>query len=877
MIICDIKALRNEADVEQSFVRPLLKLLGYSDTAIIPKASLDALDVRGMRGQKQAKYRPDFALQVGSSLRFLIEAKAPSEDLDEHEWQPRGYAILLNGTPKGKIIDRYLLTNGLETRVYDPTLNKVERTFSFASVGASKSIEILKELIGPTANKINAPAASSEIRLKKLPLQQINQIFSWCHQLIYRKDHISQAQAFTEFVKLISLKLMSDREIKARFPAIITQDEIVVPSNEVNFSLDWLARHKAQAANPMSDIQFQKFMRDRESEIALGIRKRMFDTKEGIELNPDTIEGVVRKLEGVFLFGIDADLNGRLFETFLNATMRGKDLGQFFTPRSLIKLGVGLAQLQVRAAIPGGGFHTDTVVDACCGSGGFLIDALAEMWARADKLPLTNAEIAAEKHRIANEHIVGMDVANAPKLARIARLNMYLHGDGGAKIFHVNALDKDVADRPTDAPEVVAEKKELRKMLETAAFDVALTNPPFAKALDRTTEDEALILSQYEISKAKELKGGSVRSNLLFIERYRDILKPGGRLVTILDDGLLSGDDYGWFRNKLRLWFNIKAVVSLPGDAFQRSNARVKTSFVVAERRADDDQSAQAPIFMYACRYVGLDDPKRQRARAGDSDMRSSAKAEIETVLSEFKNFQEGKSDAYRFPAGDDSDRLDAKFRMFEPGRKVNAWSASGFDVGPMSNFMNPRAYAAGEFVPGDSEETVRVMVVRYTGAADEAEEVVPKDGSYGKLYPVKTGDIVISNIAASYGSIAVVPPELDGSVVSSEYTVLIANGQYDPKILQLILRSPEVRADILLSSSGANRTRTRWDLMKDVFIPYPNSDTLKEVRKQIAAGERARREADEAFALAQKTTEQNLNLRSSTATTVLEAFRPPK
>jgi len=44
----------------------------------------------------------------------------------------------------------------------------------------------------------------------------------------------------------------------------------------------------------------------------------------------------VRRLEHTFLFGIDVDLNGRLFETFLSATMRGKDLGQFFTPRSIV-------------------------------------------------------------------------------------------------------------------------------------------------------------------------------------------------------------------------------------------------------------------------------------------------------------------------------------------------------------------------------------------------------------------------------------------------------------------------------------------------------------------------------------------------------------
>ena len=40
------------------------------------------------------------------------------------------------------------------------------------------------------------------------------------------------------------------------------------------------------------------------------------------------------------------NLNGRLFETLLNTTMRGKDLGQYFTPRSVVKLGVKLARLR---------------------------------------------------------------------------------------------------------------------------------------------------------------------------------------------------------------------------------------------------------------------------------------------------------------------------------------------------------------------------------------------------------------------------------------------------------------------------------------------------------------------------------------------------
>jgi type I restriction enzyme M protein len=58
------------------------------------------------------------------------------------------------------------------------------------------------------------------------------------------------------------------------------------------------------------------------------------------------------------MFGIDEDLNGRLFETFLSATMRGRDLGQFFTPRSVVKMMVRVARLRCTPD------HQDRVLDA---------------------------------------------------------------------------------------------------------------------------------------------------------------------------------------------------------------------------------------------------------------------------------------------------------------------------------------------------------------------------------------------------------------------------------------------------------------------------------------------------------------------------------
>ena len=63
---------------------------------------------------------------------------------------------------------------------------------------------------------------------------------------------------------------------------------------------------------------------------------------------------------------------------------------------------------------------------------------------------------------------------------------MYLHGDGGTRIFHLNALDPQLPDADTDSPEAINEKAELRRLFRPSPFDVVITNPPFAKALDRS-------------------------------------------------------------------------------------------------------------------------------------------------------------------------------------------------------------------------------------------------------------------------------------------------------------------------------------------------------------------------------------------------------
>ena len=457
------------------------------------------------------------------------------------------------------------------------------------------------------------------------------------------------------------------------------------------------------------------------------MRKRFFDKGDQINLKPETIKGVVKRLEGLYLFGIDADLNGRLFENFLSATMRGKDLGQYFTPRTLVKLGVGLGNLET----------ADKVLDGCCGTGGFLIDALADMWSKVNRnASLSSDAKAARKKAIADDQIYGIDFAKSPNLAKIARLNMYLHGDGGSRIFNIDGLDLTAAADATDSPEEAAEKMQFRELGLAEQFDVVLTNPPFSKKYERSNKSDAPILDQYVTVGGR----ASVLAKLMFFEMYHHYLKPGGRLVSVIDDGFLSGGDYRRFREQLRRLYIVKAVISLPGDAFQRSEARVKTSFVVLEKRRateGSDTDGDPSIYMYPCRYVGIDDPKRRRWMPGDDELRKRAMAEVETVVHGYRKFLGGAGDpAHIVPAERIEDRLDVKHCLID-----RDWRHSG-NLPPLSDFVEPKAFMGDDVIECQlHEEHEQLFTVRYDGTAAAGRIIFPRtETEYPQLFRVRGG-----------------------------------------------------------------------------------------------------------------------------------------
>lgn len=887
---CSLNDLANEADVETFFLLPLFADLGYKAGNIKPKKSLEELSVKKLGTKHGAKYRPDYGIKVGADLRMIVEAKAPHENLDDHFLQPRDYCITLNGAHKSKNpVKFFILSNGHLTRLFRSDVNEPIVELSFVQFQDTSAIyKKFRSLVGlaPLGAQEKIEDDENFLELRKAPLKDINEAFSWCHQFIYKTDNISQGAAFMEFVKIIALKLLSDRAVRDKHEDLIQQEKFKVPLADVSFSKALLMQQEKHTPNPLSSIWFADFIKFMEKEIASKKKKRIFNQNDEINLSPETISGVVEKLETLFLFGIDADLNGRLFETFLSATMRGKDLGQYFTPRSIVKLGVGLARLKIN---PTDHDSTDRVYDGCCGTGGFLIDVLADMWAKVNSnSSMTSKQKDVLRQKIANEHIFGADIGRDPNLCRIARLNMYLHGDGGSSIFNVDGLDKELPELRSDTAEAAGEKAQMRAIGKKSDgfFDVVITNPPFAKTYSSVKKKDVAeqstasrILKQYELRTFGGKEKPELRSNLMFMERYKDLLKTGGRLVTVLDDGILSAKDYDWFRNWIRKNFLVNGVVSLPGDAFQRSMARVKTSILILTKKESEDDE-QPHAFMYPCESVGIDDPARARTLPIDAKNRELAQTEIKTVIEAYEKFLSGAASVAQFsvPPNRLEDRLDVKHCLMSPGANVEAWEEAGFNVVPLSDVLEPKLFGVGDIIDCASHDETEVsLIVRYDGSSEAGGTIYPADTQHGKLFRVSAGNIVVSNIAASYGSIAVVPPELDGLVVSTEYTVLQMLPGFDANMVWTILRSPVVLSEILLVATGANRTRVKWEAMKQLRIPYPSKMYQKEFTEQLLSLSKVESDARMQKQSSIEAAISVLGLKSETAETILSAFKPPK
>lgn len=637
--------------------------------------------------------------------------------------------------------------------------------------------------------------------------------FAQCHKVIAKTEKLSPQSAFIAFSKLLFVKLWEDRRLHELLQGRVVGT--VLASDAVRFSGAWIDAQ--QMPNPVDTILFRGLMRKFAGDL--------FPHGEVLGLEASTVRRVVTQLELLYLFGLDEDLQGRMFETFLAATLRGEALGQYFTPRSITKLVVRLAG--VRAGV-------DTVVDACCGTGGFLIEALTEMHS--------------QNSMDVSESIVGIDAGKSPPIAQIARMNLYLHGGTRSDVHCADSLGH--------PPE--------------GTFDIALANPPFSLEYSDKDVEEEKVLQNFQLY--RDSNRTSLRSSVLFLELYWQLLKPGGRLLIILDDGILGGKKYSYVRDFIRQKFIVRAVVSLHGDAFQRAGARVKTSIVHLVRRQEGE--GQPDIFVYESRYVGLDDVVPRTRPSVALTARERASEEIEDIAAAIAQHELGYPTSCYVSAARLGDRLDVKYlRPWTASELSPHWEAAGATVAPLEDLVD----SVDEMATILPDEHYNFLKITYEGRAEEGERRLGSEmGS--NLRTVHRGDIVVSNINAVNRAICVIPNGRDHLLVSSEFTVLRlkADGPTDPFYLWCVLRSAAVVAEQLSFSSGGGRHRTDWARLQLQQIP------LLPFSKQREVGDHYRRILGYEAAIVREVlmateTMSNLGLDGGLARDRLARAKPPK
>jgi type I restriction enzyme M protein len=170
-------------------------------------------------------------------------------------------------------------------------------------------------------------------------------------------------------------------------------------------------------------------------------------------------------------------------------------------------------------------------------------------------------------------------------------------------------------------------------------FDLILTNPPFGsgkyedpRGMARMRDGNAGLELGWswtagDRSKRKPLEKADPAS--LFIDRNLQLLRPGGRLLIVVPDGILcnSGDAYireyfmgmkdeesGEFLGGKAI---VRAVVSLPTETFSIAGTGAKTSFIYLQKKRHAAEK-QGSVFMAVAEHVGY--LKKGKAEVPDPD-----------------------------------------------------------------------------------------------------------------------------------------------------------------------------------------------------------------------------------------------------------------
>ena len=262
-----------------------------------------------------------------------------------------------------------------------------------------------------------------------------------------------------------------------------------------------------------------------------------------------------------------ADVKGAIYEGLLERTASDvkSGAGQYFTPRPLIQ-----AMVEVVNPQPG-----QTVSDPSCGTGGFLLAAYEHMRrhpAAADRD--TGARMRAHGF-FGNDIVAGV--------ARLATMNLFLHGLGSAERSPITRGDALLAD-PGER------------------WRLVLTNPPFGRKQSvRVFTGDGEAETEREDYQRPDFTETTGNKQLNFLQHAMTILAENGTAAIVLPDNVLFEGGAGErLRRRLLRDFDFHTLLRLPTGIFYRPG--VKANVLFFDRRPRRDAPWTEALWVYDLR-----------------------------------------------------------------------------------------------------------------------------------------------------------------------------------------------------------------------------------------------------------------------------------
>lgn len=255
---------------------------------------------------------------------------------------------------------------------------------------------------------------------------------------------------------------------------------------------------------------------------------------------------------------------GDMFEGFLDQGVKQSE-GQFFTPMPIVKF--ILKSLPLEAVITEGD-EIPKVIDFACGAGHFLNEYAKEVKSIVEKKNEGNAKNY-------YENVFGIE--KEYRLSKVAKVSAFMYGQDDINIVYADALssgkamdDKDIKDN---------------------SFSLLVANPPYSVKgfLETLTETER---KRYQLIETVGEKSYSNNNSIeaFFIERAKQLLKPGGMAAIIVPSSILnkgkakstskSTNIFVATRELLLKFFDIVAIAEFGSGTFGKTGTNTVTLFI---------------------------------------------------------------------------------------------------------------------------------------------------------------------------------------------------------------------------------------------------------------------------------------------------------